>query len=114
MSINCAAGDVGATFNYALPNPNGKSLYITQLRNSLSNFRINFFYDPRNIIAHDLRGRESDFSLDMNGFEYLTHHTPENFLSKESIETNYYAEMRQLIQEHTGANQVVVLGHRIR
>ncbi|KAF8608049.1 hypothetical protein BDV93DRAFT_586032 [Ceratobasidium sp. AG-I] len=113
MSETCPAGDVSATFNYALPNPDGKSLYLTQLSTKASNFRINFFHDPRNVLVQDLRGRENDFSLDVNGFEYLTHHTLENFLNKESIAKNYCAEMQRLIGERTGANQVVVLGHRI-
>lgn len=114
IPANCAAGDVSATFTYALPSPNGKSLYLTQLRTILSEFRTNFIDNPQEVIVRDLRGRENDFSLDVNGFEYLIHHTQEDFLNTESIKTNYYSEVQRMIKEHTGANQVVVLGHRIR
>lgn len=112
--MNCTTGDVGATFNYTLPSLDGKSLYLAQLPGSPTRFRTNFINDPQNAIVRDLRGLEKDFSLDVNGFEYLIHHTHEAFLGKESIEANYYAEVRQMIKVHTGADRVVIIGHRIR
>ncbi|KAG8697197.1 hypothetical protein FRC08_006680 [Ceratobasidium sp. 394] len=114
MADGCASGDVRTTLNYALPNPDGKSLYLMHPRPGSPNFRINYILNPRDVVIQDLRGREEKFRLDVNGFEYLTHHTAESFVDKASIEKNYYAEIQQLVKEHTGANQVSVLTHRIR
>ncbi|CAE6462802.1 unnamed protein product [Rhizoctonia solani] len=114
MHHKCTASNVCATFNYALPNPNGYSLYHMQPNPNMVNYRRNYIPDPRNIIVHDVRGQGRDFLLDVNGFEYLTHHTNETFLDKRSIETNYYEEVQQLVKEYTGANQVRAVGHTIR
>ncbi|CAE6357414.1 unnamed protein product [Rhizoctonia solani] len=114
MSYECTAGDIYAKFNYALPNPRGQSLYLVQPNPGVLAFRMNYILDPRNVVAQDIRGRENDFKLDVNGFEYLTRPTDEAFLDKQSIETNYYAEVRQLVKEHTSADQVFIITHRTR
>ncbi|CAE6480122.1 unnamed protein product [Rhizoctonia solani] len=114
MSYECTAGDICAKFNYTLPNPKGQSLYLVQPNPGVLAFRMNYILDPRNVVVQDIRGRERDFKLDVNGFEYLTHPTNETFLNKQSIETNYYAEVQQLVKEHTGADQVFIITHRIR
>ncbi|KEP47886.1 putative methyltransferase-like protein [Rhizoctonia solani 123E] len=114
MSYECTAGDICAKFNYALPNPRGQSLYLVQPNPGVLAFRMNYILDPRNVVAQDIRGRENDFKLDVNGFEYLTRPTDEAFLDKQSIETNYYAEVRQLVKEHTSADQVFIITHRTR
>ncbi|KAG8708333.1 hypothetical protein FRC11_006558 [Ceratobasidium sp. 423] len=114
MSYHCTTGDVHAKFNYALPNPSGQSLYLTQPNPESLNFRLNLILDPRNVVVQDIRGRENDFTLDVNGFEYLTRPTNETFVDKQSIETSYYEEIRQLVEAHTGADRVFVITHRIR
>ncbi|CAE6483597.1 hypothetical protein ACGC1H_005281 [Rhizoctonia solani] len=114
MTYDCTAGDVCATFNYALPNPKGNSLYHIQPNYNEANFRRNYIPDPRNVVVQDIRGREKDFKLDTNGFEYFNHYTNESFLDKQSIETNYYAEIRRFVKEHTGAEQVCTIAHVIR
>ncbi|KAG9081395.1 hypothetical protein FRC06_005607, partial [Ceratobasidium sp. 370] len=114
MADGCASGDVRTTLNYSLPNPDGKSLYIIHPRPGSSDFRINYILDPRDVVIQDLRGREKKFLLDVNGFEFLTRPTTQSFLDKASIEKNYYPEVQKLVKEHTGANRVFILTHRIR
>ncbi|CUA78286.1 hypothetical protein RSOLAG22IIIB_13041 [Rhizoctonia solani] len=82
------------TMNYTLPNPMGTKLYVT--------------------VVHNVRDQEHNFSLDRNGFQFLVHHTTESFQDKSSIETGYYAEVRDLLMQQTGAHRVLVLGHRLR
>lgn len=114
ITHNCASGDVRTTLNYVLPNPYGTGLYATQPRLESPRLEANFIFDPRNVVVHDLRGAEKNFSLDVNGFEFLVHETTESFLDEGSIQTNYYAEIRQLLKERTGAHRVFVITHRIR
>ena len=55
--------------------------------------------DIRTILVHDLRGQEDQFSLDKNGFQFLSHVSKEKeFLETESIETGYLPEVEQLVK----------------
>lgn len=97
-----------------LPNPAATKLYVRLLRLESPNLQTNVVADPRTIVIHNARDREKEFSLDINGFDFLRHDTTEKFLSKESIETCYYPDVQQLLKDHTGAQRVVILGHTIR
>lgn len=109
----CTSGDINATFNYALPNPLGESLRHVEHPETLK-VDINYILDSRNVLVRNLRGRQADFSLDVNGFEYMDHHTSESFLDIDSIKTNYYEEVRQLLKKRTGCKHVHVVGHKLR
>lgn len=114
MAADNPVDGIPTTLNYSLPNPMGTSLYAVHPRPDSMTFRTNYIVDTRGVVVRNLRGRENEFSLDENGFQFLVHHTDENFLDQGSIETNYYAEVRELLIRETGAHQVLVLGHKIR
>ncbi|KAH7410511.1 amino acid permease-domain-containing protein [Phaeosphaeria sp. MPI-PUGE-AT-0046c] len=64
---------------------------------------------------HDVRGRESDFTLDGNGFQIYKHAANEkDFLDDEQIKAGYYAETEQLLKNATGASRVFIFDHTIR
>ncbi|KAF1815307.1 putative CmcJ-like methyltransferase [Eremomyces bilateralis CBS 781.70] len=70
-----------------------------------------------NILIHDIRGRESSFSLDNNGFEILTLDSklgPEDFYDREKVQAVYYKELQQLLRDRFGPKRVEILEHGIR
>lgn len=53
---------------------------------------------PVNI--HDARGKESDFTLDKNGFEFHSHTSKAEISDdKEAVSATYYPELEALLKE---------------
>ena len=49
---------------------------------------------------HDVRGRESEYTLDKDGFEIVRHTAAEkDFLDDDVIKAGYYAETEQLLKD---------------
>lgn len=49
---------------------------------------------------HDVRGREGDYALDGDGFEFITREAQEkDFLDDEKIKAGYYPEVEQLLKD---------------
>ncbi|KAI0632407.1 hypothetical protein C8Q77DRAFT_1159035 [Trametes polyzona] len=71
--------------------------------------------DPRPVVVHDARGREDEFSLDVNGFQFARHVSAEKkFVDEEAIKAGYYQEVEALLKNVTGAKRVVIFDHTIR
>lgn len=50
--------------------------------------------------VRDVRGRESDYTLDGNGFQIYKHTANEkDFLDEDQIKSGYYAETEQLLKD---------------
>lgn len=50
--------------------------------------------------VHDVRGRESEYTLDKDGFKFVRHTAAEkDFLDDEAIKAGYYAETEQLLKD---------------
>jgi hypothetical protein len=63
----------------------------------------------------DIRGHESEYSLDKNGFQVVHSTTAEKeFNDEEKIKGGYYKEIEDLLKEVTGAHKVVIFDHTIR
>lgn len=64
---------------------------------------------------NDVRGREHEFTLERNGFQYL--HYPTNvkdFTSKDALETDYLRECERLLRrEVEGVDEVVFFDARV-
>lgn len=62
-----------------------------------------------------LNGREIRTSLDVEGFELVTHESrTENFYDAKEVQSIYYDEMKELAARITGAKVVRTLGHLTR
>lgn len=71
--------------------------------------------DPRDIRIEDARGRESEFTLDRNGFALLKAPTQvSDFYSPEEVERVYYPEVERLLRETLGASRVHIFDHTVR
>ena len=70
-------------------------------------------YDRRIVPIDDGRGR--GFGLESAGFELVDHTTQmRNFFDPDELTNLYYAEMRQLIAERSGARRVHIFDHTLR
>lgn len=89
--------DVNTILNYHKPNEDGSPPHPTYVDRPET-------YD-RPIEAHptlvkDARGRENEFSLDVNGFQFYTFPSVEkDFADDEQIKDQYYKEVEQLLKE---------------
>ena len=71
--------------------------------------------DPRDVSIEDGRGRESQFTLDRNGFALV--HAPTavaDFYNPDEIRRVYYPEVEKLLRDTLGASRVAVFDHNVR
>ncbi|KAL4948162.1 hypothetical protein BDW69DRAFT_189518 [Aspergillus filifer] len=63
----------------------------------------------------DVAGKELDYTLDNNGFQFYYHQSAEKeFLDDEQIKRVYYPETEKLLKDATGASRVFIFDHTIR
>ena len=52
------------------------------------------------VTVHDVSGRELDYTLDSNGFQFYYHESKEkDFVDDEKIKREYYPEVEQLLKD---------------
>ncbi|KAI0081647.1 hypothetical protein K474DRAFT_1635579 [Panus rudis PR-1116 ss-1] len=67
------------------------------------------------VTIHDVRGRESEYTLDRNGFQFVKHQSKETeFTDHGKIEKEYYPEVIELLKREVGAKRVFIFDHTIR
>ncbi len=77
--------------------------------------RTNVGSDPQPAVVHDARGREAEFSLDKNGFQFVRWPSVEkDFTDDNVIKEKYYPEVERILKEVTGAKRVHIFDHTIR
>src|ERR1700689_3888021 len=70
--------------------------------------------DPREVRIEDVRGRESEFTLDRNGFALVRAPTDvQDFYSPEEVKSVYYPEVERLLRATLGASRVFVFDHGV-
>ena len=71
--------------------------------------------ETRPVVVYDMRGREEEYSLDKNGFQFVHWPSTEHaFTDPETIRTKYYTEVEELLKSVTGAKRVFIFDHTIR
>ena len=71
--------------------------------------------DMREVTIEDARGRETEFTLDRNGFQIVKAPTAvADFYDPDEIKRVYYPEVERLVKEKLGASRVVVFDHNVR
>ncbi|KAI8939274.1 hypothetical protein NX059_005100 [Plenodomus lindquistii] len=104
--------DVQTVLHYFKPNENGSPPAPTYV-NRPETFERPFEVHP--VTVKDVRGREQDYTLDKNGFEFYRQTAQEkDFVDDEQIKSGYYAETEQLLKDATGASRVFIFDHTIR
>ncbi|KAF2866335.1 amino acid permease-domain-containing protein [Massariosphaeria phaeospora] len=72
-------------------------------------------FESHSAIVHDVLGREKEFSLDTNGFQFHQHTSVEKgFLDDEKVKRDYYPETEELLKDATGASKIFIFDHTIR
>ncbi|KAJ4264286.1 hypothetical protein NW762_005482 [Fusarium torreyae] len=78
----------------------------------------NYTDDPRNVLIHDLRGKESEAILDRDGVAIIQGVAPsaeKEFADDDSIRENYYPELEKLLLDAVpGSHTVMFFDHTIR
>lgn len=92
-----AAQDVQTILNYHKPNDDGSPPHPTYVDRPETYDRP---VDPHSATVRDVRGREKEFSLDTNGFQFYRHTSAEKaFVNDEQIKDLYYKETEQLLKD---------------
>ncbi|KAF8198345.1 hypothetical protein K438DRAFT_705151 [Mycena galopus ATCC 62051] len=97
--------------NFAVPPKDNARAYV----NISDPTDVNYSRESHEVTIHNLRGNESQATLDTTGFQLYNHpakHTA--FTNDADIEREYYPESIQLIKELTGASRVVLFDHTVR
>lgn len=78
----------------------------------------NFGDEIHPVKIHDIRGKESEYTLDNQAFQVvsgLPQSAERDFVDDSSIKQNYYPEVEKLILDHIpGSNKVFIFDHTIR
>jgi hypothetical protein len=89
--------DVETVLNYHKPNEDGSPPHPTYVDRPETYDRP---VDPRKVIVHDVSGKEAQYTLDGNGFQFHKHTSIEKeFLDDEQIKAQYYPETEQLLKD---------------
>jgi hypothetical protein len=111
-------GDTTVTLNYFQPPKDGSVPFNFVEKQPEGQPQRNFGDFDIQVPIHDIRGRESEYTLDKDAFLVVSD-VPESverdFVEDESIKKNYYPEVEKLILDHVpGSNKVFIFDHTIR
>lgn len=98
-SSSTASGpqDVQTVLNYYKPNADGSPPHPTYVDRPETYDRP---FEAHPVTVRDVRGSESKFTLDNNGFQFYRHTSSEkDFLDDEKIKSQYYIETEELLKE---------------
>ncbi len=105
-----AAPAVAATLNYLRPGSARNRLYV-----ALGGHMTTTEYAPTTVTITNGRPYLTAFGLDQSGFTLLSHHSAvTDFGDSAQLDTTYTDEVRDLVKQATGADEVVSLGWVIR
>ncbi|KAI0359276.1 hypothetical protein OH77DRAFT_1434553 [Trametes cingulata] len=112
-----APHDVPTTFNYYLATDGGAEApyQYALLDPPAGKPASNIGEDEHQVVVHDARGRESEFTLDTTGFQFVTWPTKVNdFYNDERIRAEYYPEVEELLKKVAGAKRIFIFDHIVR
>jgi hypothetical protein len=102
-----------ARLNYLKPGPEKPAYYVVDPPPGVP--RWNGVDDPREVFIEDARARETEFTLDRNGFTLVeSPSSVSDFYDPEEIKRVYYPEVEGLLRDAVGASRVFVFDHNVR
>ncbi|KAK4949000.1 hypothetical protein LTR10_012373 [Elasticomyces elasticus] len=104
LTFYSAPPDGAAPFNYVEPQPEGHP-------------QRNFGEFNQEVTIQDVRGREADFDMNINGFSVIQGVSSEekDFTDDEHIKQIYYPEVEKVLLENApGANRIFLFDHTVR
>ncbi|KAL5406738.1 hypothetical protein PMIN06_007372 [Paraphaeosphaeria minitans] len=104
--------DVDTVLHYFKPNADGSPPHATYVDKPETYHRES---ESHKVTVRDVRGKEDEFTLDRNGFQFYQHASKEKeFVDDEKIKAEYYPETEQLLKDATGASRIHIFDHTIR
>ena len=89
--------DIRTEFNYYKPAEDGSPPHPTYTDRPETYERP---VETHEAVVHDVRGREAEYTLDKDGFEFIRRPAVEkDFLDDEVIKAGYYAEVEKLLKD---------------
>ncbi|KAH8593986.1 hypothetical protein B0O99DRAFT_184364 [Bisporella sp. PMI_857] len=72
--------------------------------------------ETHSVLIHDIRGKQSEYTLDRNGFTYAHHHVKElkDVTDERHVEDVLIPATEELVKKLIGATEVKTFTHRIR
>ena len=110
-------GDVLADLNFYVPPSDGAIPFMYVEAPPAGEPKDNYSRETKQVLVHDIRGDESNYTLDKDAFAVLqdAESQEKDFTDDNSIQQNYYPEVERLLLEQIpGANKVVIFDHTIR
>ncbi|EME46252.1 hypothetical protein DOTSEDRAFT_70297 [Dothistroma septosporum NZE10] len=77
----------------------------------------NYSEDAHEVTINDIRGREHEFDMNVNGFGTISgiESKEKDFTDDESIKANYYPEVEKLLLDHVpSAKRIFIFDHTVR
>ena len=77
----------------------------------------NYGEDTHGVTINDIRGREQEFDMNVNGFRTLSgiESAEKEFTDDEAIKANYYPEVEKVLLDNVpGADRVFIFDHTVR
>ncbi|KAK0385935.1 hypothetical protein NLU13_7110 [Sarocladium strictum] len=106
------ASDVETLLNYHKDNEDGSPPHPTYVDRPETYERPS---EVHKVLVRDVRGKENQFTLDVNGFQFHKHTAQEkDFVDDAQIQDGYYKETEQLLKDVTGASRIFIFDHTIR
>ncbi|KAK9380436.1 uncharacterized protein V2V93DRAFT_370669 [Kockiozyma suomiensis] len=106
---------VETTLNFYNPPADGSKPYNIVYELPEGTPTRNFGDKPFTVSVQDIRGREHEFSLDVNGFQFEKRfHEFNDWSNDDAIKSEYYPGVITAIKETTGAKEVVIFDHTLR
>jgi hypothetical protein len=111
-------GDTEVTLNYFRPPEDGSAPFNYVEAPPAGQPPRNFGNFDVKAVVHDIRGKESDYTLDKDAFMVVSN-LPESaektFTDDDSIKANYYPEVEKLLLDNVpGSNKVFIFDHTVR
>jgi hypothetical protein len=111
--LDTAPDTIEATLNYIAAN--GEKLFTYTGGPGSTDVRTGGTPDPHRVVLRNGRPHVGDFTLDRQGFRFVTHRTEvADFFDEDQLRRIYYPEMEALVKAETGAARVVVFDHTLR
>jgi len=107
--------DVPTAFNYLVKTTDGSQPYRYQFTPPEGRPQTNTLEETYPAVVHDARGREHQFSVDVNGFAFVRAPAKEKlFQDEQAIVNGYYQEVIELLKNSVSAKRVIIFDHTIR
>ncbi|KAL2871611.1 uncharacterized protein BJX67DRAFT_389144 [Aspergillus lucknowensis] len=72
--------------------------------------------ESQRVTIHDIRGREAEYTIEKNGFQYIHHPIPEynETWNEKRVVHALLPKTKELVEELTGAIKSLIYAHRVR